>query len=798
MQVKIKAINIHAFRGIPDLELELDGKSLLLGGENGAGKSSIVEAIEFFFTGKVSHLEGIRGLSLQRHGPHVNFNPDDVSVKINFDPGSIYLNRTFASAPSPPAQFKDYFQITQKGTFILRRSQILAFIMSQPADRFRTIGSIIGIEPLDEIELEMMRLRDDLKGEADSKEEEIEELIKGLSTIIGKKIVKVEDVLPALNEILQKTNLPLIKSLEDIDKHAQEMLRTVRKAKSIDRIRVLNEMLESTRVPLIAEEVVDELNGLNDKVKDLLQQHDIRLELSVADLLESGRTVIEEEKTDICPLCEQKIDRERLLARIDNRLRTLRDLSEKASEVRATSVPIINKLKGITDKLKSTVSKFESFPELAEEKDKLSKNIDFLSDFADKTNSAKDLKNEIPIQELSQQKDEINKVWGSVPTKCSQLLDAIGLTEEEKKVLEVVRLIEQARSKSRDIARAHNELRTYQKQCELAETIFSTFSETKKAKIQEIYNSIQGDIRNFSSMLHPNEPHTNIELTVALGRRASTELKIESFGREGEDPRALTSEGHLDSLGLCIFLAFVKKFNEGCPLIILDDVVTTVDARHREKICKLLLNEFGDKQLIITTHDDVWYEQLLASQRAYGMDGNFKNLSIVDWNVDAGPIMSSYKPRWERIQEKIASGDKRGAGNEGRQYVEWLLKQICSVTNAPVPVNNWQRGMVGDLLPHAKKRIEALVKDEPYKKKVSVAFTEMERTTILGNLLSHDNPLIDSVSIQEVKRFCNYVHALHEVFLCPNCECFIGYFQDLKILRCPNQKCKKPIEIKTN
>ena len=796
MQAKIKTINIRAFRGIPDLDLELDGKSLLLQGENETGKSSIVEAIEFFFNGKISHLEGIRGLSLQRHGPHVNFNPGDVIVEITFNPGSISLNRTFASAPFPPAQFEDYFQIAQKGTFILRRSQILAFIMSQPADRFRTIGSIIGIEPLDEIELEMMRLRDSLKGEIDSKEKEIEERIKDLSTIIGKDIVKVEDVLPALNEILQKTNLPLIKSLEDIDKHAQEMLRTVRRAESIDRIRVLNEILEATKIPLIAEEVVGELTGINDKVKHLLQEH-IRLELSVADLLKSGRTVVEEEKMDICPLCEQKIDRERLLARIDDRLRTLLGLSEKASEVRRMSVPIINKLSGIADKLSSTVSKIESLPELAEEKGKLSKKTDFLSGFVDKINSAKDLKNEIPIQKLSQQKDEINMVWGSISTKCSQLLDDIGLTEEEKKVLEVVRLIEQVRSKSRDVLKVYYELKTYRNQCELAEAIFSTFSETKKTKIQELYNSIQGDVQNFCSILHPNEPDTNIELIVALGRRASTELKTESFGREGEDPRALRSEGYLDSLGLCIFLAFVKKFNEGCPLIVLDDVITTVDARHRENICKLLLNEFRDKQLIITTHDAMWYEQLRASQRAYGMDGKFKNLSIVSWSIDAGPTIRPYKHRWERIQERVASGDKIGAGNGGRQYLEWLLKQICDVTNVSVPVKNWQRGMVSDLLPHAEKRIETLVKDEPYKKKVSLAFTALKRTTILGNFLSHDNPLADSVSIEEVKSFCNCVHELHKVFLCPKCGHFINYYPDLEILRCSNPRCKDPIEVKT-
>ena len=312
MAVKIKTINIHAFRGIPDLELQLDGKNLLLRGENGTGKSSIVEAIEFFFTGKISHLEGTRGLSLQKHGPHVNFEPDDVNVELTFNPGSVPINRSFASSPSPLEQFKDYFQITQKGTFILRRSQILTFIVSKPVDRFRAIGSIIGVEPLDEIELEMMRVRDDLKGEIDSKKEDIGDLINDLSKIIEKDITKVEDVLPALNDMLQEANLPSIESLDVVDKHAEEMLKTVKKAESMDHIRVLNEILGETKTTLIVEEVVGELNSLNDKIKHLLQE-DISLELSVADILESGRKVIEEEKMDICPLCEQKIDRERLL-----------------------------------------------------------------------------------------------------------------------------------------------------------------------------------------------------------------------------------------------------------------------------------------------------------------------------------------------------------------------------------------------------------------------------------------------------------------------------------------------------
>ncbi|MHA1400503.1 MAG: AAA family ATPase [Candidatus Heimdallarchaeaceae archaeon] len=798
MAVKIKTINIHALRGILDLELQLDGKNLLLRGENGTGKSSIVDAIEFFFTGKISHLEGTKGLSLHQHGPHVNLETNDVNVEITFNPGSISLNRTFESSPSPPEQLEDYFQITQKGVFILRRSQILTYIMSKPADRFRAIGSIIGVEPLDEIELEMMRACDNLKGEIKSKEKKIGELVNDLSKIIEKDITKVEDVLPALNDMLKEVNLPSIKSLEMVDKHAEEMLKTVKKAENIDRIGVLNEIFGETKTTLIAEEVVNELNVLNDKIKHLLQEG-IRLKLSVAHLLESGRKFIEEVEMDTCPLCEQKIEREKLLAKIDVRLKTLRNLSEKASEVRTMSVPIIKKLKEIAYKLETTNSKINSFPELAEDKSKIIEQISFLKEFILHITSAKDLTNEISVQMFDQRRNEINGVWSSISTKCSRLLDAIGLTEGEKKVLNVVRLVEQARNKTIELSRAQLDLKLYQNRFVLAEKIFSTFSETKKAKIQEIYNSIQGNIQSFYSILHPNEPHKNIELTVALGQRASTELKMESFGREGEDPRALTSEGHLDSLGLCIFLGFVKKFNEGCSLIVLDDVVSTVDAKHRENICKLLLKEFRDKQLIITTHEGMWYEQLRAFQRAYGMEGNFKNLIIVDWSIDTGPIIRPYKTRWERIQEKIGAGDKTGAGNEGRQYLEWVLERICEVTQAPVPFKSSGRYEVGELLIAAKKRLKSLIREEEdvFRDKISKTFQDLESRIIMGNILSHNNILAEEVSLEEVNSFCKSVQKLHDVFSCPNCGYFIGYYRDLKIVRCSNSKCENPIEVKT-
>ena len=59
MATKIKSISIAGVRGIKDsVSLFLNEKSVLLYGDNGTGKSSISDAIEWFYTDKVSHLSG--------------------------------------------------------------------------------------------------------------------------------------------------------------------------------------------------------------------------------------------------------------------------------------------------------------------------------------------------------------------------------------------------------------------------------------------------------------------------------------------------------------------------------------------------------------------------------------------------------------------------------------------------------------------------------------------------------------------------------------------------------------------
>ena len=58
MSEMIRSIRFEHFRGLPDSDFNLKGKSLVLLGSNGKGKSAVVDGIEFLFSGQVGRFIG--------------------------------------------------------------------------------------------------------------------------------------------------------------------------------------------------------------------------------------------------------------------------------------------------------------------------------------------------------------------------------------------------------------------------------------------------------------------------------------------------------------------------------------------------------------------------------------------------------------------------------------------------------------------------------------------------------------------------------------------------------------------
>jgi len=770
------------------------GKSLLLRGENGTGKSSLAEAFEFFFTGGLSVFEGkgTQSLSLQKHMPHKNFDKDNVVVAVTFDPGSIALERTFSDQPAPPKQLEDYFQAARRGTFILRRAQILKFVVSVPADRFRAIASILGIERLDNVELEMKRAYEELDGAVCSKRDGIKDTFEQISTLLRKRTTNAKQALDFVNKSLKKAKMTTLRSFDDVDNIEDEMLKTFKKSADFEHVTKLNDVLGKLKLLRVDDEIAGNLHALNKKIGPFLEGN-ARSELSLTEFLVKGLEAVKDDEKDACPLCGQDVSRQELLKQINERLKTLSQLSDEASEVRQISTETEEKLSSLAGKIEEISEELEPLDELKNKRKKLLGISKSLKKLAGEVNSAGELEGKVPTKAFDQEMTKLEKLVKASAEKCQAMLEKIGVPKDWKSKVQTVSLINQVKSLVGEVAKAKESLKTKEKHSALSKKVYQTFSKVKKAKIKEIYDSITGNVNAFYSMLHPKDAHKNIELNIASGRRASAELKMESFGSK-EDPRAFASEGHLDSLGLCIFLAFAKRFNGPCNFIVLDDVVTTIDAQHRGRICKLLSQHFKDYQLLITTHDAVWFEQLCAHQRAFGIDGSFRNMEIVGWTLETGPIIEPYKTRWDRIEARIKSGDKSGAANEARRYLEWVLRKICVAAMAR-PILKEGRYTVSDLLTPAKERIKKLIKDNDFRERVLKGFQELEATVIMGNLLSHDNPEAENTSTVEVNRFCEAVHELNNTFTCPDCGTLFKYYQDMKRIRCPNSRCKQQIDI---
>ena len=157
--------------------------------------------------------------------------------------------------------------------------------------------------------------------------------------------------------------------------------------------------------------------------------------------------------------------------------------------------------------------------------------------------------------------------------------------------------------------------------------------------------------------------------------RGGATMMVDFHGRGKHPPHALHSEGHQDSMGLCLYLALCNSLNNsGLSMIMLDDVVMSIDSQHRRNIAKLLKEKISDKyQIILTTHDRLWNRHL----RSEGVVSSNKSIEFSAWSIDEGPLILSEKGDWGRIESLLKDGDVKGAAHRLRHTAEWFLREVC-------------------------------------------------------------------------------------------------------------------------
>lgn len=213
-------------------------------------------------------------------------------------------------------------------------------------------------------------------------------------------------------------------------------------------------------------------------------------------------------------------------------------------------------------------------------------------------------------------------------------------------------------------------------------------------------------------------------------QKSGLDFKVDFYGKGIHPPHAMHSEGHQDTMGICLYLALAESITEGLiDLIILDDVMMSVDNGHRRKICKLLANSFKGRQFFITTHDKTWARQL----RSEGVVTNKGMIELFNWTLESGPTVGVGFDIWDKIEDDLIRNDVSAAAAKLRHGSEEFFRLVCDSLQAPVKFKESGQYELGDLLPAALGSYNKLLKKAKSAARSWENFDELSRLEEIEN-----------------------------------------------------------------
>jgi recombinational DNA repair ATPase RecF len=704
--MKILELEIENVRGIRNrITLKPNGENFVIYGPNGTGKSAVVDAMDFLFTGDISRLagRGTKGISLKDHGPHIDTEPKEAVVTAKIKINDIDKPITLKRVMSKPKELicseiekgiiEETLEIAEKGQHVLSRSEILKYIAAEAGKRAEEIQAILNLDILEEIRKTFVTI----KREAD-RAVQTDKANHETSIAIIKLSLEMEEF--SENEILKKVNeCRVILKGELIDALDLERLKDgISPITKDEKDRVDSELLKRTlaaATKLIHEkgnETYEVEKKLRQTIKALKEDERLKRDLAGKRLLDLGISLIDE--TGSCPLCLTKWEPGKLETFLRERLlkaKEAEEIEEKIRKLATQNDTEITKLRGYinTIAIASEKLKLEEVKENLEQwKERLTKWSDNLRQSVEDYPTA-EVRKESFITFLA------DEYWEESLRKLVKTAEGIEKLPPEQKAWDALTELRPILKRYFDEKKKYENSKRF---AERATVLSKTYTDTKDRVLESLYNSVNQDFTLYYRFLHGEDEKSFYAELKPEG--SQLDFKVDFYGRGTHHPRALHSEGHQDSMGLCLYLALNKQISEEkVKLIILDDVVMSIDNNHRRNICRLLKHHFPQSQFIITTHNRTWARQL-------NTDSVVKSRNMVEfrgWTVETGPNYEEGKNVWEDIQRKLERNEIASAAHQLREHAEFFYENACDSLKAEVCYRSDGRWELGDFLSGAKK-----------------------------------------------------------------------------------------------
>lgn len=707
--MKIESIKVENVRGLVDFYFEPKGKNVVVCGPNGSGKSALVDAIEFLLTGKISRLagKGTGELSLKDHGPHVDHEPKEaiVSAEISLQQNqrNFVLERKMSQpnklicTPEPDEEAQSILKIASTGYHTLSRREILRFIAAEPGARASQIQELLKLAQVEELRKllsssirELENLEKNRGSDLNTQKNDIVENLDVpqfsmdlvLASINSKR--EILDATPITAEQLKQPKIGTQAPTSTIPALNRDLIE-----KDLMQVNLGREKINS---------IANEEKQLRDYLLKIKEDPELKKALDRKQLLDLGESLLDDAAE--CPLCGKPWEPEELRQH-------LRDMIEKATEAGKIQAKVRALAQNITKHLRAVIAIIPRLTPVADALGQKDTSRNLYEEESTCKSWIESLSSPLltyPVasgESATQQCLDNRKLQASLKALGEQVNEKVAKPSPQQNAWDVLTRFE---SQWQALKRMSSQLDQLKKAKSRCSSLLSAFEKSRDDVLGKLYSKIETRFTDLYKRLHDHEtPNFAAEIRP---EGAGVKFEVDFHGRGKFPPLAVHSEGHQDSMGLCLYLALIDEVEAPVSITILDDVVMSVDSNHRRPVCRLLLEKFPGRQFFVTTHDKLWARQLRNS----GLVPPENFINFRSWTVEAGPKWNEAS-HWLEIEQLNRDGKVREASASLRRELEEFFDDACdSLAATGVPYSGEAQYDLGDLAHGAISQLGDLLK----------------------------------------------------------------------------------------
>ncbi len=710
--IKVETITIKEFRGIRELTLDLKGENFAICGPNGTGKSGVVDALDFGLTGSISRLTGKgRGaLSLKAHGPHVDSreHPEKAVVVLELVIPSLNnkkarITRSVKNPSNPTIAPDDadvraaLDQIAAHPEFVLSRREIVEYVLAEPGERSKEIQALLQLDDIETVRATLVKIANATEKELKPIEQARNSTREALLRALNIAEPTSDAVLGAANTRRAVLGLPPLLGLEattsirdGVESLAAAAPNLIVKATAKADFSSMSEHLAELKSEDFGKSVAEAIAALKK-----LQANEVSLTGMARDaLLKSALELFDGTE---CPVCETAWEPEVFKHVVNVQREQLASIIKERKAVETLLEPIAAKMAESATALRAVAAFCPKFPKPLD-------GAPLTSYSAALASAAATIGRFLPIEQT------ISALALGDTTQMDALLDSLGKAladipePTERDAARDFLFIGQERLEAYRAAAAR--FSSAKRNATVAKKVLETYGTSTTAALNTIYQKVEHEFRDFYRAINSDDEGAfEAQLTPSIGKLS---FDVNFYGRGFFPPGAYHSEGHQDSMGLCLYLALMKHLlGPGFTFAVLDDVLMSVDTGHRREVCTLLKTTFPNTQFVLTTHDGVW----LRHMKSAGLVKARAAVEFRKWDVDHGPAEWKSSDVWTEIEGDVAKNEIRAGAGLLRYQLEYLGGEYSARLCAHVPYKDDGRYELGDLVPAAVGAMAKLLKE---------------------------------------------------------------------------------------